>query len=68
MIRRPLRLSFGATDEERLIEALRMARELVIRCQQAQPFQSERRHRCEAVSVSIDALAEDLTGDRKFFM
>jgi hypothetical protein len=67
MVRRPLRPRFSGEDQKRLIEALGNARDMAIKCSSAQPYGSARHQRCHAVTNSIDALAEDLTGDRTLF-
>jgi hypothetical protein len=67
MIRRPLRSNFGMEDRSRLLEALGRARTCTITCSSAENPSSERYAKCSAVTASIDALAEDLTGDPTFF-
>jgi hypothetical protein len=67
MIRRPLRPSFGPDDQKLLIEALRNARDFIIKCSCAAPFGSSRRQKCDALVKGIDALAEELTGEPKLF-
>ncbi len=67
MIRRPLRSSFSIEDRGRLLEALGRARACTITCSSAERPSSERYAKCRAVTASIDALAEDLTGDPTFF-
>ena len=67
MIRRPLRPHFGFEDEKRLIEALREARDWIIKCGSGAAFRSPRREKCDAVTSSIDDLAGELTGDPTLF-
>jgi hypothetical protein len=67
MTGRPLRPDFGPDDQKRLIEALKEARHHVIKCSSAEKFGSARHQKCHAITVSIDALAEELTGDHTLF-
>jgi hypothetical protein len=67
MPRRPLRPSFGPADEARLIEAMRTARSLAGQCAAASGFGSPRYRLVLAMGASIDALAQDLTGDPALF-
>jgi hypothetical protein len=67
MIRRPLRPSFSHEDQQRLIAALKEARELTVKCSSAQPYNSLLYGRCHDVIGTIDELAGTLTGDRMLF-
>jgi hypothetical protein len=59
--------SFTPNDRDALLRAMREARELAIKCGGAESDRSPLHRKCEAISAAIDALAEELTGDGRFF-
>ena len=65
--RRPFRPYFGPDDEKRLIEAMREVRNLAGMSGAAAGYSSPRYRLVEALGAAIDALAEDLTGQRRPF-
>jgi hypothetical protein len=67
MIRRPQRPSFSPTDQPHLLDALKEARSWTSKFSAAQPFNSLLYVRCQDVMGTIDALAGEITGDRKLF-
>jgi hypothetical protein len=67
MIRRPLRPTFDSADQKNLIEALRDARNWVIKYASAEKYGSPKHVKCGAVTQTIDDLAGELTGDRTLF-
>jgi hypothetical protein len=62
-----MRPSFCPTELPKLLDALRGAREWVIKYSSAQPFNSPAHNKCEAIKNSIDDLAGELTGQRDLF-
>lgn len=64
---KPRRDSFGPRDEAALLDAMGAARNRVTHLCGAISPNSERYRLCDAVLEAIDGLAEDLTGDRRFF-
>ena len=67
MIRRPLSPNFDPNEQKRLLEAMGNARHLALLCASAARQDAVRYQKCHALTETIDALAENLTGDRIYF-
>ena len=67
MPRRGRHPSFGPDQVAYLLGDMRSVRHQAILCGAATGFGSARHQKVEALTKAIDALAEDLTGDPKFY-
>jgi hypothetical protein len=67
MIRRPLRPTFPKSLEADFLSTLERVRDFAIRFRRAQKFGSGAMAKADALAEAIDAMAEELTGDRAHF-
>ena len=67
MIQRRTRPSFSKDDEERLLAYMQVTRQLSINYAAAYGFHSPQYTLQTSLLVAIDKLADQMTGDRKFF-
>lgn len=67
MIQRKCRPSFSKDDEERLLAYMQVTRYLSIRYGAAYGFHSQQYALHTSLNTAIDKLAEQMTGDPRFF-
>ena len=67
MIRRPRRPTFPHFLHEPFLTALERARDFAIQFRSAQSFGSDAMAKADALTEAVDGMAEELTGDRKYF-
>jgi hypothetical protein len=67
MIQRKCRTSFSKDDEERLLAFMEVTRYLSIRYGAAYGFHSQQYAMHTSLNIAIDKLAEQLTGDPRFY-